>query len=70
MELLADLNERDGVTIVGVLHDLTLATHFFPRAILLDRGAVVADGPVREVLGPDRIRDVFGVDPALIGLAR
>lgn len=69
MELLVDLNERDGVTIVGVLHDLTLAAHFFPRAILLDRGEVVVDGSAREVLGPDRIRDVFGIDPALIGLA-
>jgi len=70
MELLVDLNERDGVTIIGVLHDLTLAAHFFPRAILLDRGAVVGDGPAAEVLGPDRIRDVFGVDPALVGLTR
>jgi ABC-type cobalamin/Fe3+-siderophores transport system ATPase subunit len=69
MELLSDLNERDGVTIVGVLHDLALAGHFFPRAILLDRGALVADGPTREVLTHERIRDVFGVDPALIGLA-
>jgi iron complex transport system ATP-binding protein len=69
MELLADLNERDGVTIVGVLHDLALARHFFPRAILLDRGEVVADGPTRDVLSAERIREVFGVDPALIGLA-
>ena len=32
MELLADLNERDGTTIVAVLHDLGLAAHFFPRS--------------------------------------
>ena len=68
MELLADLNERDGVTILGVLHDLTLARHFFPRAILLDHGALVGDGPTRDVIDPARVRDVFGVDPALIGL--
>ena len=36
MELLVDLNERDGTTIVAVLHDLALASHFFPRLILLD----------------------------------
>ena len=68
MELLADLNERDGATIVGVLHDLSLARHFFPRVVLLDHGSVVADGPAAEVLSSERIREVFGVDPAVVGL--
>jgi len=68
MELLVDLNERDGTTILAVLHDLGLAAHFFPRLVLLDAGRVVADGPPHEVLGPDRIREVFGVDPALVRL--
>lgn len=70
MELLVDLNERDGTTILAVLHDLGLASHFFPRLILLDRGEVVADGTPTEVLTAERIRDVFGVDPELVRLAR
>ena len=45
MELLVDLNERDGTTIIAVLHDLALAAHFFPRLVLLDAGRIVADGP-------------------------
>ncbi|HEX5591208.1 MAG TPA: ABC transporter ATP-binding protein [Candidatus Limnocylindrales bacterium] len=68
MELIADLNARDGTTILAVLHDVGLAAHFFPRLVLLDRGRVVADGPPSEVLAPDRIREVFGVDPALVRL--
>jgi iron complex transport system ATP-binding protein len=68
MELLVDLNERDGTTILAVLHDLGLAAHFFPRLVLLDGGRIVADGSPAEVLGGDRIRDVFGVDPALVRL--
>jgi iron complex transport system ATP-binding protein len=68
MELLVDLNERDGTTILAVLHDLGLAAHFFPRLVLLDAGRVVADGPPGHVLSPERIRDVFGVDPALVRL--
>jgi iron complex transport system ATP-binding protein len=68
MDLLVDLNERDGTTVVAVLHDLTLAAHFFPRLILLDHGRIVADGPPREVLAPERIRETFGVDPALVRL--
>ena len=57
-----------GTTIVAVLHDLALASHFFPRLVLLDGGRIVADGPPSEVLTPDRIRDVFGVDPAFVRL--
>ncbi len=68
MELVGDLNTRDGTTILAVLHDLGLAAHFFPRLILLDRGRIVADGPPSEVLAPDRIREVFGVDPGFVRL--
>lgn len=66
MELLRGLNRREGTTILAVLHDLRLAAHFFPRVVVLDAGRVVADGPPTESLSPDRIRTVFGVDPALV----
>lgn len=69
MDLLLDLNARLGTTVLAVLHDLVLAAHFFPRLVLLDGGRVVADGPPAEVLHPDRIREVFGVDPSLVRLA-
>jgi iron complex transport system ATP-binding protein len=68
MELLVDLNERDGTTIIAVLHDLTLASHFFPRLVLLDRGRIVADGAPGEVLTATRVRDVFGVHPGFVRL--
>ena len=68
MELLVDLNERDGTTVVAVLHDLGLAALFFPRLVLLDAGRIVADGSPAEVLTPDRIRETFGVDPAIVRL--
>jgi iron complex transport system ATP-binding protein len=68
MELLVDLNERDGTTVIAVLHDLALAAHFFPRLVLLDDGRVAADGAAVDVLSPDRIRDVFGVDPGFVRL--
>ena len=69
MDLLVDLNTRDGTTIVAVLHDLGLAAHFFPRLVVVDGGRIVGDGPPSVALAPDRIRDVFGVDPSLVRLA-
>jgi iron complex transport system ATP-binding protein len=56
----------DGLTVLAVLHDLPLAAHFFPRLVLLDEGRMVADGPPADVLSPDRIRDVYEVDPRFV----
>jgi iron complex transport system ATP-binding protein len=69
MELLVDLNERDGTALVAVLHDLGLAAHFFPRLVVIDHGRIVADGPPAIVLSDALIRDVFNVEPALVRLA-
>jgi lipopolysaccharide transport system ATP-binding protein len=41
---------RDGRTVVFVSHNLAAVQSLCPRAILLDKGLVVADGPTREVL--------------------
>ena len=67
MELLADLNARDGTTVLAVLHDLALARHFFPRLVVLDGGRIVADGRPDTVLTRERVRGVFGVDLVLAG---
>ena len=66
MDLLADLNVREGRTVIAVLHDLHLAVRTLPRIVVLDAGRLVADGPPAEALDADRIRDVFGVDPAVM----
>ena len=66
MRLLVDLHERDGTTIVAVLHDLALAAHFFDRVVVMADGRVVADGSPGETLDDARIRHVFGVDPTLV----
>jgi iron complex transport system ATP-binding protein len=68
MELLVDLNVRDGTTVIAVLHDLGLAAQFFPRLVLLDGGRIVADGAQDTVLSDHHIRHVFGVDPAMVRL--
>ena len=70
MDLLVDLNVRDGTTVLAVLHDLSLAAAFFSRLVLLDGGRTIADGSPADVLSDDRIRDVFGVDPAMVRLAQ
>ena len=68
MQLLAELNEGDGRTVVAVLHDLALAANFFPRVAVMSGGRIVADGRPAQTLDAGHIRAVFGVDPALVRL--
>ena len=66
MRLLVDLHERDGTTVIAVLHDLALAAHFFERVVVMADGRIVADGPPPVTLDDARIEAVFGVDPAFV----
>jgi iron complex transport system ATP-binding protein len=52
---------RDGMGVVAVMHDLSMAVRCFPRLILLDDGAVVGNGAATAVLNPDTIKRVFRV---------
>jgi len=44
METLAALNREQGITIVAVLHDLSIAQQYSDRAIVLRAGQIVHDG--------------------------
>ncbi|WP_432419776.1 energy-coupling factor ABC transporter ATP-binding protein [Baekduia alba] len=50
---LADVLVSLSLTTVLVTHDLPYALELCPRAIVLDQGHVVADGPTREILADD-----------------
>ena len=56
---------RDGLLAIAATHDLNLALAFSDRVVVLDRGRVVADGEAQDVLAPDIIRRVFGVEAQL-----
>lgn len=52
--------ERQLCTVM-VLHDLQATAHYADDVVLLSDGAVVACGTPEEVLTPDTMRRVFGV---------
>ena len=58
---------RDERTVVTVLHDLQLAARV-PRIVVVAEGRIAADGPPEVALRGEVIRDVFGVDPALLAM--
>jgi iron complex transport system ATP-binding protein len=60
--LLAALNHDRGVTMVLSTHDLNLAAALCRHLILLRAGRVVAQGPTEDVLTPETVRALYGVD--------
>ncbi len=68
MEILRDA-ARAGAGVLAVLHELTLTMRFMDRAILLNAGRVVAEGPPRDVLTAENLREVYRVTPARGGTA-
>ena len=60
--LLERLNRERGVTMVLSTHDLNLAAALCRQLILLRGGRVVAQGATEEVLTPDAVRALYGVD--------
>lgn len=50
-----------GLTTVAALHDLELAAAYCDDLAVLDRGRLVAHGPVAEVLTPALVAEVYGV---------
>jgi len=61
MQLLAELNKTEGITVVVSLHQIDYALQFCPRVIALKDGHVVYDGPNGE-LSRDRLVDVYGAE--------
>ncbi|MDZ4339741.1 MAG: ABC transporter ATP-binding protein [candidate division NC10 bacterium] len=68
LHTIAELNRADGLTILFVTHDLTLATRHATHVALFAGGRVTA-GPGRDVLNPENLQRAYGV-PVEVGWDR
>ncbi|MFJ3934339.1 MULTISPECIES: ABC transporter ATP-binding protein [unclassified Streptomyces] len=66
MDLLADLNERAGKTIVLVSHDLNQAALYASTIVAMRDGRIVRHGPPHEVLDERTVAEVFGLDCVVV----
>ena len=66
LDLIAELNERRGTTIVMVLHDLNLAARYADHLVALESGRIHAAGEPGTVLTEDCVRAVFGLESRVI----
>ncbi len=66
LDLLADLNERDGRTIVMVLHDVNHAARYSHEIVAMKEGVIVASGPPASIIDRDFLHEVFGLEAQVI----
>ena len=62
LHLIRQRFEQQGMQVVAVMHDLNLASFFCDHLIFLKQGQVVCQGPTEEVLTPETIAAVYGVE--------
>ncbi|WP_369824401.1 ABC transporter ATP-binding protein [Kitasatospora sp. Root187] len=65
LDLVADLHDQAGRTVVMVLHDLGQAARYADHLVVLDGGKLAAAGPPAEVLTAELVEAVFQV-PCLV----
>jgi phosphonate transport system ATP-binding protein len=61
MDVLADLNRRDGITVLVSLHQVEYALRYCSRTIALKAGEIVYDGPSCE-LTPELLGTIYGAE--------
>ena len=66
LQLLRDLNAKQGVTIVMVLHDLNHAVMFSDYLVAIKAGRIHCSGAPAKVITPQTLREVFDVEAAVI----
>jgi len=62
MDLIKSINKEEGITVISVLHDVNMAARYCDRIALLSNGWLEAIGPPAEVLKPETIQSVYGVE--------
>lgn len=65
LDIVRSLNRELGRSVVMVLHDLNLAARYADNLVVMKDGQIVATGAPGDVLTPELLRDVFGVEAAI-----
>ena len=61
MELIRELNEKEHITVMAVLHDINLASRFCSRIVILKDGKVKADGSPQEVINREEMESLYSM---------
>ncbi|MDR2520198.1 MAG: ABC transporter ATP-binding protein [Eubacteriaceae bacterium] len=62
MQLAKELNEKEGMTVLAVLHDINAAARYSDRICLVNKGKLVKAGKVEEVISEGVLKPVYEID--------
>ncbi|WP_092807944.1 ABC transporter ATP-binding protein [Rhodococcus globerulus] len=66
LDLVDQLHEEMGRTVVMILHDLNLAVRYSDHLIVMRDGAIVASGVPKDIISAELLLEVFGLEAAVI----
>ncbi len=66
LDLLYELNQNEGRTIVMVLHDLNQACRYTDYLVAIRQGQVYARGEPKQVMTETMVREVFGLECRIV----
>ncbi|TSB47227.1 ABC transporter ATP-binding protein [Alkalicoccobacillus porphyridii] len=66
LDLLTDLNQKHGTTIVMVLHDINLTARYADHIFALREGNLIAEGTPSKVITSELIKEIFGLECTVI----
>lgn len=66
LDLLCDLNQKKGTTIIMVLHDINLSARYGDYIFALSKGQVISHGQPEEILTESLIEQVYGMKCQII----
>lgn len=61
LELVKELCEKDGLTIVMVLHDINQSMQYSDQIIVMKNGEIIKSGAPGEVITKELLADVYGI---------
>lgn len=62
LELVSDLNQKEGLTVVMVLHDINQACRYSSDLMVVENGIIARHGHPMDIMTRDVIAEVFDVD--------
>jgi iron complex transport system ATP-binding protein len=62
LEIIKELNEKENITVLMVLHDLNHAAKYSDNIVLLKKGKVFAEGAPKDVMNKENIREAFDIE--------
>ncbi|MBH0095330.1 ABC transporter ATP-binding protein [Psychrobacter sp. NZS113] len=66
IQLIRRLVDKQGLSVVIIVHDINLAAQYADRVIALKKGRICHNGDIKSTMQPDILHNIFNVDMQLL----